>query len=162
MARQHKALSGGVIVFCIIFLFAPAVHSQNIVIKKRTFVLSGAVGLPGVTMQGLPGAPMTDENGVYSTEVEYGWSGTVTPVKVGYVFEPKQKVYQRVKTNMTDESYSANPQYPKWIFEVWYEVWIKWSAFGDGGPGAVYITELHASPNKTSAKKLPLVPGECP
>jgi len=107
MARQHKALSGGVIVLCTIFLFASAVHSQNIVIRKKTFVLSGAVGLPGVTMQGLPGALMTDENGVYSAEVEYGWSGTVTPVKLGYVFEPKQKVYQRVKASMTEESYAA-------------------------------------------------------
>jgi len=31
---------------------------------QQTFTISGSVGLPGVTMQGLPGAPVTDENGV--------------------------------------------------------------------------------------------------
>jgi hypothetical protein len=62
----------------------------------------------------------------------------------------------------TDLNYTPDPKYPKWIFEVWYEFWIKWSAFGTTGPGKVYITGLHASPNKLNIKPLPLVPGECP
>ena len=108
MARQQigKVLSGGVIVLCVIFLCTPVTHSQVIATKKK-FVLSGSVGLPGVTMQGLPGAPMTDENGVYNAEVEYGWKGAVSPVKRGYTFEPKQKVYQKVTSNLTGENYSG-------------------------------------------------------
>jgi len=110
MIRQHigKVLSGGVIVLCVMFLCTPATYSQTIVATKMKFVLSGSVGMPGVTMQGLPGAPMTDENGVYSAEVEYGWKGTVTPVKLGYTFEPNQKDYPKVTGNLTAENYSAN------------------------------------------------------
>ncbi len=62
----------------------------------------------------------------------------------------------------TDVNFTPNATYPKWIFELWYEAWINWSAFGDGGPGAVYITGLHASPSKLGQNKLPVIPGECP
>ncbi|UCD52167.1 MAG: hypothetical protein JSW27_05920 [Phycisphaerales bacterium] len=58
-------------------------------------------------MQGLPGAPTTDENGVYSAQVDYGWKGTVSPVKVGYTFEPNQRVYPKVTSDLANESYSA-------------------------------------------------------
>ena len=62
----------------------------------------------------------------------------------------------------TDLKYTPDPAYPKWIFEVWYEFWVKWSAFGEPGPGKVYITGLHASPNKLNIKPLPMTPGKCP
>ena len=38
-------------------------------------------GTNGVTMNGLPGDPVTDANGDYSAAVEYGWSGTVRQKK---------------------------------------------------------------------------------
>ncbi len=109
MARQQigKVLSGGVMFLCVVLLFTPATHSQGITAKLKTFVISGSVGLPGVTMQGLPGAPTTDENGVYTAEVPYKWTGTVTPVKLGYTFEPKQKAYKEVTEAKTNENYSA-------------------------------------------------------
>lgn len=108
MARQHrKVLSGGVIILCVSLFMAPVTHGQ-ITVRRKTFVLSGSVGLPDVTMQGLPGAPQTDGNGVYSAEVEYGWKGTVTPVKLGYTFSPPQRVYQKVVSNQPDENYEAN------------------------------------------------------
>lgn len=107
MARQHKALSGGVIVLCLTLLLAPITHSQGFIATVKKVTISGSVGLPGVTMQGLPDAPMTDENGVYSAEVAYGWKGTVTPVKMGYTFEPNQRVYPKVTSDLTNESYSA-------------------------------------------------------
>jgi hypothetical protein len=95
-------------VLCVLLLFAPVTHSQGFRAVKQKFVISGSVGLAGVTMQGLPGAPSTNENGVYSVEVEYGWKGVVTPVKVGYTFEPKQKEYTKVTENLTTEDYQAN------------------------------------------------------
>jgi len=94
-------------VLCVLFLLTPVTHGQIVAVRQK-FVLSGSVGLPGVTMQGLPGAPTTDENGVYSAEVEYGWKGTVSPVKLGYTFEPKQKVYQKITGNLSEENYSVN------------------------------------------------------
>lgn len=107
MARQHlgKALSGGVIALCVILLLTPVTHSQGARAMRQKFTISGNVGLPGVTMQGLPGAPTTNENGVYSAEVEYGTSFTVTPVKLGYTFEPTQIVYENVEENKTEENY---------------------------------------------------------
>ena len=56
--------------------------------NQTTFIISGFTSLPDVTMQGLPGAPLTDENGHYAVTVPHGWSGTVTPVKEGYHFDP--------------------------------------------------------------------------
>ncbi len=109
MARQQigKVLSGGVMFLCVVLLFTPVTHSQGFTAKMKTFVISGSVGLPGVTMQGLPGGPTTDENGVYTAEVPYKWTGTVTPVKLGYTFEPKQKAYKEVTEAKTNENYSA-------------------------------------------------------
>jgi Bacterial type II and III secretion system protein len=107
MARQHKVLSGGVIVLCLTLLLAPVTHSQGFRASIKKVSISGSVGLPGVTMQGLPGAPTTDDNGVYTAQVDYGWKGTVSPIKLGYTFEPKQRVYQKVTGDLTTESYSA-------------------------------------------------------
>jgi len=71
-----------------------------------TYVVSGTVtfegsGLPGVQIEGFPGSVLTDENGYYSTEVEYGWSGQVTPSKDGYVFYPSGKNYTGVTSHET-------------------------------------------------------------
>lgn len=109
MARQHigKVLSGGVMFLCVMSWLTPATYSQGFVAKMKKFTISGNVGLPGVTMQGLPNAPTTDENGVYTAEVDYNWNGTVTPVKTGYTFEPKQKIYQKVTADQTNENYRA-------------------------------------------------------
>ncbi len=108
MARKYIARLplGGVIALCAILLLSPETWGQ-IVVRKKMLTISGTVGLSNVTMQGLPGAPITDENGVYSAEVEYGWSGKATPVKLGYTFEPREKVYQKVTSNLLEENYEA-------------------------------------------------------
>jgi hypothetical protein len=107
MARKYigRISSGGVIALCAILLLAPTAHSQTVRYRKQTFTISGNVGLAGVTMQGLPGAPTTDQNGVYSVDVEYGWSGQVTPVKLGYTFDPPQRLYKNVTEAKPNEDY---------------------------------------------------------
>lgn len=75
--------------------------------KIRTFTISGKAVVPGVTMNGLPGDPVTDERGYYSATVEYGWAGTVTPTKEGYSFEPAVKAYTRIISDRTFENYAA-------------------------------------------------------
>lgn len=92
---------------CAILLLAPEARSQGIKVTRKTYTISGTVGLSGVTMQGLPGAPTTDENGVYSVEVTVNWSGKVTPVKLGYTFEPRERQYQRVTANISGDDYVA-------------------------------------------------------
>jgi len=51
------------------------------------------------------GHDTTDVNGFYELWVEYDWSGTVTPQKQGYYFEPSQDVYLNVLNDYTDKDY---------------------------------------------------------
>ena len=51
----------------------------------------------------------------------------------------------------TNTSYTPNATYPNWIYDVWYEVTVKLSAFGTAGFGEPLITSVHASPSKTGS-----------
>ncbi|OWY25739.1 hypothetical protein C7N43_31380, partial [Sphingobacteriales bacterium UPWRP_1] len=58
----------------------------------------------------------------------------------------------------TNSTYTPNPSYPNWIFDVWYECTISLSAFGTAGFGNVQITGVHASPSKTGNNTEPVTP----
>ena len=64
-------------------------HYSLILNGQVTFTISGSVttsggaGVSGVTINGLPGNPVTDSAGNYSATVPSGWSGTATPAKAG-------------------------------------------------------------------------------
>ena len=73
-----------------------------------TFTISGSAGVEGVVMNGLPDNPTTGVNGIYSATVEYGWSGTVTPTKDGYTFEPAELSYSDLISAQADRDYIAN------------------------------------------------------
>ncbi len=81
--------------------------NQNYTAAIITFTISGTAGQSGVVMNGLPGSPVTNENGNYTATVEYGWNSTVTPTKEGYAFQPADKKYDPVTTNQTNQDYSA-------------------------------------------------------
>lgn len=66
-----------------------------------------------------------------------------------------------VNSPATDASYTPNPQYPGWIYDVWYEVEVKLSAFGPSGYGKVSFLSLHASPSKTGNNTEPVTEGDC-
>ncbi len=59
----------------------------------------------GVTLNGLPGNPTTDENGAYTTTIGGGWSGVVTPTKDYYTFVPATKTYTEIGTDLLTEDY---------------------------------------------------------
>lgn len=64
--------------------------------------LTGApVPLPNVTMNGLPGPPITDAMGWYSVTVAGPWSGTVTPTLAGHAFTPSSRTYTGVMENQS-------------------------------------------------------------
>jgi type II secretory pathway component GspD/PulD (secretin) len=108
MARKYIGLPlGGMIALCAILLLAPDTRGQQMKVMKKRCIISGTVGASGVSMVGFPvsPAPTTDENGVYSVEVDYGWSGTVKPVRSGYTFLPPEKTYTKVSANLTKEDY---------------------------------------------------------
>ncbi|MBC7884781.1 MAG: DNRLRE domain-containing protein, partial [Saprospiraceae bacterium] len=61
----------------------------------------------------------------------------------------------------TDANYTPNPTYPNWIYDVWYEVEVRLSAFGAAGFGKVGITGVHASPSKTGNNTEEVTEGPC-
>ncbi|MHC4259238.1 MAG: S8 family serine peptidase [Planctomycetota bacterium] len=78
------------------------------------YAISGRVtfdgsGLADVNMVGL--GVLTDANGDYSAEVDSGWSGTVTPTKAGYLFEPRRMTYANVTAHEVQD-YTAELRYP--------------------------------------------------
>jgi len=74
-------------------------------------VISGSVltpegvGIPGVTLRGLPGEPITNLSGYYSVQVESGWSGTIAPQKDNYTFTPVNRVYTALKIAQTAQDF---------------------------------------------------------
>jgi hypothetical protein len=61
-------------------------------------------------MTGLPGpAVFTDGNGYYSATVNWGWSGSVKPIKAGFKFEPATMNYTKLMTEKTNQNYTPSP-----------------------------------------------------
>jgi len=77
-----------------------AMSATRVISGKVTF-LGG--GLADVRMDGFPGSVTTDAAGDYRAQVEYGWSGLVTPSKFGYVFAPSQRQYAGVTFDQTHD-----------------------------------------------------------
>jgi len=81
--------------------------NQDYTATALTYVISGTAGMSGVQMKGLPGNPVTDENGYYTATVEHGFSKTVEPFAAGYTFIPASKIYTKVNSDRLNENYSA-------------------------------------------------------
>jgi hypothetical protein len=73
--------------------------------SEKTLIISGQTGMSGVIMRGLPGDPITDDNGAYAARVRYGWGGIVTPTKEGFVFEPPNRNYTKVTEDQPNQDY---------------------------------------------------------
>lgn len=87
---------------------SPAMYEAGSESAIRTFTISGKAGVSGVVMKGLPGNVITDNMGVYSAGVPYGWAGTVEPAKDGYMFMPATREYTKVSVDMMDQNYAAS------------------------------------------------------
>ncbi|UCE41771.1 MAG: carboxypeptidase regulatory-like domain-containing protein, partial [Candidatus Aminicenantes bacterium] len=70
-------------------------------------VTSGGSPMGGVVLQGLPGNPMTSPSGDYIAVVPLDWSGTVTPTHSGYFFDPANREYTNVDSNLSEQDYIA-------------------------------------------------------
>ncbi|MBA7651284.1 hypothetical protein ES703_59101 [subsurface metagenome] len=79
--------------------------NQDYTATLKTFVISGTTRMEGVVMEGLPGNPITGSDGTYRAIVDYNWSGTVTPMKIGYIFTPISKPYSAVTRNQMNQDY---------------------------------------------------------
>lgn len=60
--------------------------------------------VPHVLIEASPGgvACTTDENGLFEVEVPYGWSGTITPTKAGWVFDPPHREFHKIRRNIDE------------------------------------------------------------
>jgi hypothetical protein len=73
---------------------------------------SGIVGLPGVNIffssaGGETLSETTDLEGRYRREMDYGWTGTVTPKKIGFTFAPPFQGYADVVTDLPGQDFTA-------------------------------------------------------
>jgi M6 family metalloprotease-like protein len=110
-------------------------------------VTAGGSPLPGVTLNGLPGNPVSNGSGVYSAVVPSGWSGTVTPTLAGYVFTPAQTAYSNVTGNRTTD-YTAAALPPLLLCapnggEVWQQGTVHqvtWTSYGVANVKIEYST----------------------
>jgi len=74
-----------------------------------TVKTEGGIGLEAVTItfSDEEGSATTDSDGSYSHSVSYGWSGTATPSKTGYIFSPSSRTYASLTSDQTDQDYTA-------------------------------------------------------
>jgi hypothetical protein len=85
---------------------------DTMIIHLSTYTVSGVVTvgvspLAGVTMNGLPGNPVTDGDGKYAATVDEGFEGTVVPTKEGYTFAPENRDYANVNADQTNQDFVA-------------------------------------------------------
>lgn len=79
---------------------------------------NGGAGVGGVVLAGLPDNPKTNGEGYYVASVPVGWSGTVTPTKAGYTFDPESREYANVTADQPDQNYTATPLNEQWADHV--------------------------------------------
>jgi hypothetical protein len=87
--------------------YAMSFVGANLTINPK---ISGNAGASGVTLRYNDGGPksvISNSSGDYSLVVSYGWSGTVTPSRSGYVFSPSNIAYTNVITNQSGMNYVA-------------------------------------------------------
>ena len=83
--------------------------AQHYTATPITYLISGSVGKPDVTLSYMDGTAKTatsDSNGNYSFSVSYNWSGTVTPDHPCFTFTPPNKSYTNVLSNQTAQDYT--------------------------------------------------------
>jgi hypothetical protein len=81
-------------------------HTISATFAVNTYPISGSVGVSGVFMNGL--GVSTDASGNYTGNVNSGWSGTVTPTKTGYSFNPTSRTYTNVTSPQGGQNYIAS------------------------------------------------------
>lgn len=92
------------------------VYLDDIRFTPSSYTVSGSVSggsvgpLDGVIMRGFPGENVvTSGGGLYSATVYdtgAGWAGTVIPGKPGYLFDPPERPYSNVTSNLTGQDYT--------------------------------------------------------
>ncbi|MBI5472139.1 MAG: FG-GAP repeat protein [Ignavibacteriae bacterium] len=132
-------------------------HAYVYLSVQSTFTISGCVSmilgdcgagvsLSGVSMNGLPGTPVTDANGYFTSTVPAGWSGTATPSLEGYKFLPLQKFYANVQANLSNEHFKVDQISISGIIRTQGGLPIEGVAVGSGSTNALGKYEVWIPP----------------
>ena len=73
--------------------------------------ISGNAGVADVTLSYMDGTYKTatsDNDGNYTIEVPYGWSGTIIPSRTGFTFTPISRSYSNLTTDQVGQNYVAS------------------------------------------------------
>ncbi len=87
--------------------------AQTITNYNATFIpftITGNAGTAGATLSYIDGVIKTataDGSGNYTITIPYGWTGTVTPSKLGWTFSPVSRNYTNVTANAAAQNYVA-------------------------------------------------------
>ena len=73
----------------------------------NTYTITGKAGIAGATLTYTGGSTTAGSDGSYTIHVSFGWSGTVTPSKTGYVFVPDHITYPSLSANQPSQNYTA-------------------------------------------------------
>ncbi|MFT7605420.1 MAG: hypothetical protein ACI8VT_003014, partial [Saprospiraceae bacterium] len=104
-------------------------------------------------------------NGIYRTGGINDGDGEMLNGDPAYILDVKTSISENFNTYgyilttdspPTDANYTTNPNYPNWIYEMWYEVTVDAAAFGPSGFGYPEIANFHCSPSKTGISAEPL------
>ncbi len=82
-------------------------EEQDYTATLQMYTISGSVGEAGVRLNGFPTEVISDPNGRYKAIVDYGWSGEVTPEKMGFGFNPISRSYKQVTKSIANDNYKA-------------------------------------------------------
>jgi peptidyl-Lys metalloendopeptidase len=88
----------------------PSLETTNSGGGVTTYTITGNAGVSAAVLSYTDGTAKTataDGSGNYSITVPSGWSGTVTPSKSGYTFNPAYTTYSNVAANQTAQNYTA-------------------------------------------------------
>ena len=98
-------------------LYAPSMMFELEVWQtdQSLVTISGNVGAPGVNLSYFNvtnRTVMSDLNGAYSITVPSDWSGTVTPSRSYFTFDPTIRTYSNVTANQSAQDYTATSSDP--------------------------------------------------
>jgi len=93
-----------------------AIDSSSLMINPDSgatsiITIAGNAGVAGATLAYTDDAPKSvqaDGSGNYTISAPFGWTGTVTPKKIGYQFTPASKSYSNVQSGQTAQNYTAS------------------------------------------------------
>ncbi|MGD2093177.1 MAG: hypothetical protein PVH61_43855 [Candidatus Aminicenantes bacterium] len=97
------------------FVTVPPVQENvtyNFIGEFNNYTISGVITddnlnpLAGVTLTlSTGGSDITGADGTYSFTLAHGWSGTLTPSRAGWVFEPRRRTYNGLMSDQPNQNY---------------------------------------------------------